>query len=120
MVASTIAQSEEDDGYLRENYIEFQPISVTVIQNARISGILTVTFTLATKNPSLIDKLKHLRPRVRSEVHHKLARLAATRITLNQPINLELVGQFIQFAVDQIFGEPEVEVLIQLAAIRPL
>ncbi len=120
MVVPTIAESEEGDGDLRENYIEFQPLSVTVIQNARISGVLTVTFTLATKNPSLIEKIKHLRPRVRSEVHHKLARLAATRISLNQPINVELVGKFIQSAVDQIFGEHEVEVLIQLAAIRPL
>ncbi|MCK5040794.1 MAG: hypothetical protein KAR62_00805 [Sphingomonadales bacterium] len=100
-------------------FVEFAPIAVSIIREYRIRGMLNVTFYLSVDKASTVDKIEELRPKLRDGLIQSLTRVANTRVNPRRPVDLELIGLFMQRSVDEILGADMAQVLIQSAAAQP-
>lgn len=117
-----IAQDEEEvdsEQTVDDVFVEFRPISVSIIREYRIQGMLSVTFYLSVDKASTVDEIERLRPKVRDGLVHSLTRVANTRVNPRRPVDLELIGLFMQRSVDDILGTGMANVLIQSATAQP-
>jgi len=116
-----MAQEEdvEIENSVDDVFVEFSPISVSIIREYRIRGQLAVTFFLSVYKTSTVEKIEKLRPKLRDGLVQSLTRVANTRVNPNRPVDLELIGKFMQKSVDEILGPNMAEVLIQSAAAQP-
>jgi len=117
-----LAQDEEDveiEQTVDNVFVVFEPISVSIIREYRIRGQLAVTFVLSVDKVSTVDEIERLRPKVRDGLIQGLTRVANTRVNPHRPVDLELIGLFMQRSVDDILGANMAKVLIQSAAAQP-
>lgn len=100
-------------------FVEFQPISVAIIRDYRIQGQLAVTLFLSVNKASSVERIEELRPKLTDKLIQSLTRIANTRVSPNKPVDLQLIGRFLQTNVDEVLGEDVAKVLIQSAAAQP-
>lgn len=122
-VSVATAQEEDEDVEIEQSvdnvFVQFQPISVSIIREYRIRGMLAVTLFLSVDKASTVEKIESIRPKLRDGLVQSLTRVANTRVSPNRPVDLELIGRFMQKSVDDILGPNMAVVLIQSAAAQP-
>lgn len=116
-----IAQDEEQkiEQVVDDVFVEFRPITVSIIREYRLQGQLSVTFFLGVDKTSTVDEIERLRPRLRDGLVQSLTRVANTRVNPRRPVDLALIGRFMQNSVDEVLGKDLAIVLIQSAAAQP-
>lgn len=114
-----IAQEEDSEATVDNIFVQFAPISVSIIREYRIRGQLAVTFYLSVDKASNVEKIETMRPKLRDNLIYSLTRIANTRVSPNKPVDLDLLGRFLQKNVDDVLGEGVAKVLIQSAAAQP-
>lgn len=97
-------------------FVNFDSISVTIISDRKVKGILMVDFQLALKETEDRDLVEKLEPRVRSELIQALTRFAAARVDVKRIVNVDLLASRMQEAVDKVLGEGLAQVLIEVAS----
>lgn|GEM_PF-3120834 len=110
------AQDEQAPSISDALFVEFAPMTVAVIRDKRIRGHLTVTFFLAVGTQPDIDRIDAIRPKLRDAVLQNLARIGNARVDPNLPVDLDLVADYLQYAVDDILGKDVAKVLLQSAS----
>ena len=115
----TLAQDEEETPDISNVFATFSPFSVHVIKDRRIRGILMVDFKLSLKAREDVDEIDKIRPRIRSAVIEALTRVANARVNVRRPLDVELISNSIQGAIDSVLGEDFAKVLIAVASTQP-
>ena len=116
LVAPIAAQEENAPAVSDDLFVEFAPMTVAVIRDKRIRGHLTITFFLAVGTQPDIDRIETLRPKLRDAVLRNLARIGNARVDPHLPVDLDLVADYLQYAVDDVLGEDVAKVLLQSAS----
>lgn len=119
-----LASQEEDEKGAEETapaptFVEFAPVSVSVVHNNRVTGFLSVAFGVMVKDPEAAAKVEALLPKISDACVQMLVRIARTRLDVTQAINIELLRTYLQRSVDGVIGEGVAQVLIQDATLQP-
>lgn len=112
----SVAAQEET---VEPSFIEFAPVSVSVVHNARVAGFLSIAFGVMVEGPEALARVEALLPRINDASVQMLARIARTRLVVTEAVNLELLRTYLQRTVDRIVGEGVARVLIQDATLQP-
>lgn len=122
-LATSVSQpafaQEEGEAIVDNLFVPFAPISVSIVRDYKVQGQLAVTFFLGINKASSEDVIENIRPKVRDGLINSLTRVANTRVNPYKPVDLELIGIFMQNSVDEVLGAGVAEVLIQSVAAQP-
>ena len=113
----TAAQEDDPQNAVSDAlFVEFAPMTVAVIRDKRIQGHLTITMFLAVGTPAGVNRVETLRPKLRDAVLRNLARVGNARVDPHMPVDLKLVADYLQLAVDDVLGDGVAKVLLQSAS----
>lgn len=101
-------------------FVRFAPIVVTITENTRATGLLSVQYVIEGTDAGAREKLLQARARIEAEFRLVLARLASRRMRLNSVVNIDLIKQLLQARIDEILKPGMASVLIQTASIQPV
>lgn len=119
-ISPALAQTEAfDTAEPGRLYVRFDPVSITVVRNARVSGLLSVTYSLAVRTEDEVTKITSLKPKLTAVIVRNLTLVARNRLDVRRSLEFELIERYMQRAVDDLLGENQAEVLIQLASLNP-
>lgn len=113
---SALAEEEVAD---EPAFIEFAPVSVSVVHNNRVAGFLSIAFGVMVDDPGGYARVEALLPKISAANVQMLARIARTRLDVTKAVNLELLRAYLQRTVDQVVGKGIAQVLIQDATLQP-
>ncbi len=121
LVAANAVLAEESDGGSDADplFIEFAPLSVSVIQRTRVAGFLSVAFDLVVDSEETVKLVERLRPRLEDAIVRVLSRVANSRLDINHPVDIDLIRAYVQMAVDGIIGAEKARVLMKSVSLQP-
>lgn len=117
--APASAESDKGEGSEDDRFFEIPPVSVSVVQNNRVVGYLSVSYKLMLIDLNSAGRISNMAPRLKDASVKILARIARTRLDVTKPLNIDLVHIYLQQTVDQVLGEGVAKVLIQDASLQP-
>lgn len=118
-VGPGVASAAEGSSSAEPIFIEFEPFSVSVIQNSRVAGFLSIAFDLAVEDEATIQQVERLRPRLRDAVVRILSRVASSRLDVSRPVDVDLVRAYVQKAIDGVIGPGKAQVLMEIVSLQP-
>lgn len=121
LITATSVLAEESRGGSGSEplFIEFTPLSVSVIQRTRVAGFLSVAFNLVVESEEAAAHVERLRPRLRDAIVRILSRVANSRLDINRPVDVDLIRAYVQMAVDGVLGAEKARVLMQTVSLQP-
>ncbi|MCH8862091.1 MAG: hypothetical protein IID51_06235 [Proteobacteria bacterium] len=116
---SVLAEESSGSSDSEPLFIEFTPLSVSVIQRTRVAGFLSVAFNLVVENEEAAAHVERLRPRLRDAIVRILSRVANSRLDINRPVDVDLIRAYVQMAVDGVLGAEKARVLMETVSLQP-
>lgn len=111
------SSEEETEG---STFFELPSISVSVIRDARVRGIFTVSMGLEVDSLDMRLRVRKMIPRLSHEYHRVMAHFAAARLQMGKAINLDLLERLFQKATDRVLGADQARIMVTNAlASRP-
>ncbi len=101
-------------------FVAFEPLSVTVLKDSRVHGLLAVSLNLAVRDAETLEKARKMQPRLRDAYVQVLTRLASTHIDISRPLNIGVLDAVLQRTSDRMLGDGQTDILIQSATLRPM
>lgn len=121
MGAAAAASGKNDRMKLGESpHLALEPLTVTVFRDSRARGLLSIDLTLQMAKASAKPDVEKIMPRLRDQLVLTLTRLAANRVDVDRPLDLDAMGKALQAATDRTLGEGQARVLISGATVRRL
>ena len=118
-LAATAAQAKESERTPADTlFIAFPEMNVTLVERARIDGIMTVRVSLEVFDAEAQGQVEHQQPRLQDAYIHTLTRLASARFDVRRPIDYALMGRYLQRDTNRILGADVARVLVQDAILR--
>ena len=110
------ASSEADaDGV---TFFELPSISVSVIRDARVRGIFTVSMGLEVDSLDWRLRVRKMIPRLSHEYHTVMAQFAAARLKMGRVIDMDLLERLFQNATDRVLGADQARIMVTNALAR--
>lgn len=120
VTANSVLAEESHGGSDSEPlFIEFAPLSVSVIQRTRVAGFLSVAFDLVVESEETVEHVERLRPRLEDAIVRVLSRVANSRLDINHPVDVDLIRAYVQMAVDGVIGAEKARVLMKSVSLQP-
>lgn len=116
---SVLAEESHGSSDSKPVFIEFTPLSVSVIQRTRVAGFLSVAFNLVVESEEAAAHVERLRPRLRDAIVRVLSRVANSRLDINHPVDVDLIRAYVQMAVDSVIGADKARVLMETVSLQP-
>ena len=121
-LAATATQAKETGEAERTSadtlFIAFPEMNVTLVERARIDGIMTVRVSLEVFDAEAQGQVELQQPRLQDAYIHTLTRLASARFDVRRPIDYALMGRYLQRDTNRILGVDVARVLVQDAILR--
>lgn len=95
-----------------ESWVMVDPFSVTVIQNDKIRGKVSVSFGMDVPDDELRERAELIMPRLQDAWLNRLNLYASTTVRPGKPANIDDVSLLLQTTADQMLGKPGSKVLI--------
>ena len=95
-----------------ESWVMVDPFSVTVIQNDKILGKVSVSFGMDVPDDDLRERAELIMPRLQDAWLNRLNLYASTTVRPGKPANIDDVSLLLQTTADQMLGKPGSRVLI--------
>ena len=108
-----------NDQYTIGQNIVVKPISISVIQENNIVGIITIGFNLFVINPDRLNYISQFIPQIRGKSLMML-RNYATSIDIAKPLPVDYLSTLLQDIVNKSFGSNQANILLIFAALRRL
>lgn len=109
------ASEAEADGV---TFLELPSISVSVIRDARVRGIFSVSMGLEVDSLDIRLRVRKMRPRLSHEYHRVMAYFAASRLKMGKVIDMSLLERMFQNATDRVLGADQARVMVTNALAR--
>jgi hypothetical protein len=93
-------------------YVRFKPIIVTLVQDDRPTGLVSVTLTLKAANPAGRDAIEEQRPRYVDAFTRTMILMGQTYIDPRRPLDVPLIADALQKAADQAVRGGKARVLL--------
>jgi flagellar basal body-associated protein FliL len=103
-----------------DRYVALAPVTVSVFRDSRVRGMLSLELTLEVADGSSRERIDKIMPRLRDRYITIMSRLAANRVDIHRPLDLESVTEILQSATDQMLGPQVARVLVGGAMVRRL
>lgn len=110
--AAPALAAETEAGKDANRFLRFKPIIVTLIQDDRPSGLVSVTVTLKLADPSQKDAIDAIRPRYLDAFTQTIMTLGQSHIDPRRPLDIPLLSSELQKAADRAAGGRKARVLI--------
>jgi flagellar basal body-associated protein FliL len=94
------------------SWVMVDPFSVTVIQNDKIRGKVSVSFGMDVPDDDLRERAELIMPRLQDAWLNRLNLYASTTVRPGKPANIDDVALLLQSTADQMLGKPGSKVLI--------
>lgn len=121
VVAPTLAHAAQDKPRLGEQrYIMLEPLTVSVLRDARVRGLLSVDLTLELARLDERAAIERIMPRLRDQLMFALTQFAANRVEIDRPLDLPTITAALQQVTDRVIGESKARLLIGGATMRRL
>ena len=95
-----------------DSWVMVDPFSVTVIQEDRIRGKVSLSFGMDVPDAELREKAELLMPRLQDAWLSQMNLYAATTIRPGKPANIADVSNILQSAADRVLGKTGSKILI--------
>ena len=95
-----------------ESWVMVDPFSVTVIQNDKIRGKVSVSFGMDVPDDELRERAELIMPRLQDAWLNRLNLYASTTVRPGKPANIDDVSLLLQTTADQMLGKTGSKVLI--------
>lgn len=119
--AAAVASGKSDAVRLGESpHLVLEPLTVTVFRDARVRGLLSLDLTLQMASVRDKPDVEKIMPRLRDRLLVTLTQLAANRVDLGRPLDLDAIATVLQTVTDRTLGAGEARVLINGASVRRL
>lgn len=116
-----LAAGPDDKPKLGEQrYIMLEPLTVSVMRDARVRGLLSVDLTLELARLDERAAIERIMPRLRDQLMFALTQLAANRLDIERPLDLPTLTAALQQVIDRVIGESKARLLIGGATVRRL
>lgn len=123
-VAAFVATSALANGKEPElgepRHIALEPMTVSVFRDARIRGLLTVNVSLELADIDDRERVLAVMPRLQDQFVMALTRLAANRVDVRRPLDIDGLAGVLQLAADRTIGAKTARVLVEGATVRRL
>ncbi len=116
---SVLAEESHGSSDSEPVFIEFTPLSVSVIQRTHVAGFLSVAFNLVVESEETAAHVERLRPKLRDAIVRVLSRVANSRLDINHPVDVDLIRAYVQMAVDSVIGADKARVLMESVSLQP-
>lgn len=103
-----------------QRYIMLEPLTVSVLRDARVRGLLSVDLTLELARHDERAAIERIMPRLRDQLMLTLTQLAANRLDIDRPLDLPTLTAALQQVIDRVIGESKARLLIGGATVRRL
>ena len=94
------------------SWVMVDPFSVTVIQNDKIRGKVSVSFGMDVPDEALRERAELIMPRLQDAWLNRLNLYASTTVRPGKPANIDDMSLLLQTTADQMLGKPGSKVLI--------
>ncbi|HEY8352454.1 MAG TPA: hypothetical protein VIK87_07905 [Sphingomonadales bacterium] len=101
-------------------YLTLEPVTVSVLRDSRVRGLLSLDLTLELARLDDRAQIERIMPRLRDQFVFTLTRLAASRLDVDQPLDLPVITAALQEVTDRVLGESRARLLIGGATLRRL
>lgn len=116
-----LAAGPDDKPKLGEQrFIILEPLTVSVLRDARVRGLLSVDLTLELARLDERTAIEKIMPRLRDQLMFALTQLAANRLDIERPLDLPTITGALQQVTDRVIGESRARLLIGGATVRRL
>lgn len=105
-----MAQDDRIDG--APSFVTIDEIIFSVVQNARVHGLMSVTIKLQIRSEAERNDVQSLRPKLRDNYLSTLTHLGRTSLAINRPVNFELLRRLLQKDTDNVLGKEKATVFI--------
>lgn len=95
-----------------DSWVMVDPFSVTVVQEDRIRGKVSLSFGMDVPDAQLREKAELLMPRLQDAWLSQMNLYAATTIRPGKPANIVDVSNILQSAADRVLGKTGSKILI--------
>lgn len=103
-----------------QRFIMLEPLTVSVLRDARVRGLLSVELTLELARLDERAAIERIMPRLRDQLMFALTQLAASRLDIERPLDLPTITATLQQVTDRVIGESTARLLIGGATVRRL
>lgn len=119
-MAPPAAASSKETETAAINHIVLAPMTVSVFRDSRVRGMLSLELTLEVADGPSRERVDKIMPRLRDRYITIMSRLAANRVDINRPLDLDSMTEILQSATDQMLGPQVARVLVGGAMVRRL
>lgn len=118
VVSVRAAPAEEPAELTEANFVAFAPIIMSVVQERRIMGLVEVVVTLKLADAGDWREIVDQRARIKDRLVHGIAGMTRGAISVDTPMNIDLVTAVLQRQVNGVLGANRAQVLIVDASTR--
>lgn len=123
--AAAQAQGNDKQGNGKEqipvfNIVRFEPIIVTLFDNNRAIGLMSVTLALQVPNPSDKEEIEAKRIKYVDAFNAALLQMGRLHISPNRPVNVPLIASTLENTANQMHRKGKVRALVLDASTRRL
>lgn len=111
-LATLHVRAEETTPGNSPSFVNMDSMIFSVLQDSRISGLMSVTIKLQIRSEDERNQIEALRPKLRDRYLFTLTRLGAETIDIKKPLNFEIMTQLLQRDTDKVLGEHVAKLLI--------
>lgn len=119
-VATSALASGKEPELGESRHIALEPMTVSVFRDSRTRGLLTVTVSLELADADDRERVLAVMPRLQDQFVMALTRLAANRVDVNRPLDIDGLSGVLQSAADRAIGAKTARVLVEGATVRRL
>ena len=119
-VATSALASGKEPALGEPRHIALEPMTVSVFRDARTRGLLTVNVSLELADADARERVLAVMPRLQDQFVMALTRLAANRVDVRRPLDIDGLAGVLQLAADRTIGAKTARVLVEGATVRRL
>ncbi len=111
-----IGQPLPEEGKLK---LDFAPFTFSMFERGRVVGKVSVMLTLEVQDGSKVEFVKQRMPQMRADFNIALSQLAKVRFDVNEPVDPDLIKEYLTPFADYRVGDDVVRVYLKQALIEP-
>lgn len=118
LAAVQTAEARKPGHAVYGGYIAVEPLTVPVIRQSGLGGLLTVEFWLEPGGEEAMRRAEQRLPRLRDAYIRCLHHYAGLRLDPRRPVDVVALKHLLQAATEEVLGAGETEILLKGAALR--
>ncbi|MBW7835938.1 MAG: hypothetical protein H3C28_04810 [Sphingomonadales bacterium] len=119
-IATSALAGSKEPALGEPRHIALEPMTVSVFRDSQTRGLLTVTVSLELADADDRERVLAVMPRLQDQFVMALTRLAANRVDVRRPLDIDGMAGVLQSAADRTIGVKTARVLVEGATVRRL